>query len=48
MQQDQQTKKNLDSIMKPEFSGTDVQKVKQEIQKDVSEGKEQCMIKKPL
>ena len=38
MQQDQQAKKNLDSIMKPEFAGTDAQKVKQEIQKDVSEG----------
>jgi hypothetical protein len=38
MQQDQQAKENLDSIMKPELSGTDVQKVKQEIQKDVSEG----------
>ncbi|WHY75202.1 hypothetical protein QNH20_13685 [Neobacillus sp. WH10] len=38
MQQDQQTKEILGSIMKPEFSGTDAQKVKQEIQKDVSEG----------
>ncbi|TKH03485.1 hypothetical protein FC682_17780 [Peribacillus simplex] len=38
MQQDQQAKENLGSIMKPEFSGTDAQKVKQEIQKDVSEG----------
>ncbi|MED3727647.1 hypothetical protein HPB58_11770 [Priestia filamentosa] len=38
MQQDKQAKENLNSIKKPEFSGTDVQKVKQEIQKDVSEG----------
>jgi hypothetical protein len=38
MQQDQQTKENLGSIMKPEFAGTEAQKVKQEIQKDVSEG----------
>ncbi|USK86084.1 hypothetical protein [Peribacillus asahii] len=38
MQQDQQAKENLGSIMKPEFAGTDAQKVKQQIQKDVSEG----------
>lgn len=38
MQPDQQAKKNVGSIMKPEFAGTDAQKVKQEIQKDVSEG----------
>jgi hypothetical protein len=38
MQQDQKSKENLTSIMKPEFAGTDAQKVKQEIQKDVSEG----------
>jgi hypothetical protein len=38
MQQDQQAKEKLGSIMKPEFAGTDAQKVKQEIQKDVSEG----------
>jgi hypothetical protein len=38
MQQDQQAKGNLGSIMKPEFAGTDAQKVKQEIQKDVSQG----------
>ncbi len=38
MQQEQQAKENLGSIMKPEFAGTDSQKVKQEIQKDVSEG----------
>ncbi|MBS4198250.1 hypothetical protein KHA93_01065 [Bacillus sp. FJAT-49732] len=36
MQQDQQ---NKGSMMKPTFSGTNAQKVKQEIQKDVSEGK---------
>jgi hypothetical protein len=38
MQQDQQAKENVGSILKPEFAGTDTQKVKQEIQKDVSEG----------
>ena len=38
MHQDQQAKQNLSSIMKPEFAGTDAQKVKQQIQKDVSEG----------
>lgn len=38
MQQDQQAKQNLSSITNPEFSNTDAQKVKQEIQKDVSEG----------
>ena len=38
MQQDQQAKENLGSIMQPEFAGTDAQKVKQEILKDVSEG----------
>jgi len=38
MQQDQQTKENLGSIMKPEFAGTEAQKVKQEIQKDVNVG----------
>ena len=38
MQQDQQVKPNLSSIMKPEFAGTDAQQVKQQIQKDVSEG----------
>ncbi|MFE4814681.1 hypothetical protein ACFQ9Y_26850 [Peribacillus simplex] len=38
MQQDHQAKKNTSSIMKSGFSGTDAQKVKQEIQKDVSEG----------
>ena len=38
MQQNQQAKENLGSMMKPGFAGTDAQKVKQEIQKDVSEG----------
>lgn len=37
MQQDQ-AKQNLSSITNPAFSNTDAQKVKQEIQKDVSEG----------
>lgn len=38
MHQDQKAKASLDSIMKPEFAGTNAQKVKEEIQKDVSEG----------
>lgn len=38
MQQNQPAKGNSGSIMKPEFVGTDAQKVKQQIQKDVSEG----------
>ncbi|WML39835.1 hypothetical protein RCG19_22130 [Neobacillus sp. OS1-2] len=38
MKHDQQAKENLSSIMNPEFAGTNAQKVKQEIQKDVSEG----------
>jgi hypothetical protein len=38
MQRDQQAKEGLGSIMKPEFAGTDAQKVKVEIQKDVSQG----------
>jgi len=38
MQPDQQAKQKLGSIMKPEFAGTDPQKVKQEIQKDESQG----------
>ncbi|WP_338448631.1 hypothetical protein R4Z09_20750 [Niallia oryzisoli] len=39
MQQDnQQTNENLNSIMQPGFAGTEAQKVKQEIQKDVSQG----------
>jgi hypothetical protein len=35
LQQNQQPK----NIMRPEYAGTDVQKVKEEIQKDVSQGK---------
>ncbi|GMR68925.1 MULTISPECIES: hypothetical protein [Bacillus] len=31
-------KENSGSILKPDFVGTDANKVKQEIQKDVSEG----------
>ncbi|MEH6906411.1 MULTISPECIES: hypothetical protein [Neobacillus] len=38
MQQKQNAKKNVGSIMKPEFAGTDAQEVKQEIQNDVSAG----------
>lgn len=38
MQKNQQSNANLDSVMKPGFSGTDAQEVKQQIQKDVSEG----------
>ncbi|MEK5521791.1 hypothetical protein [Heyndrickxia sp. FSL W8-0423] len=38
MHQDQQAKNNSGSIMKTEFSGTDAQKVKQQIHKDVSKG----------
>ncbi|HEX7066243.1 MAG TPA: hypothetical protein VF199_14340 [Bacillales bacterium] len=36
MQQDKKGKKN--SVTKPGFAGTDAQKVKKEIQKDVNEG----------
>lgn len=38
MQQNQQPKGKMNSIMKPEFAGTDAQEVKQQIQKDVSAG----------
>lgn len=38
MKQKQQPKESLGSIMKPEYAGTDAQKVKQEIKKDVSMG----------
>lgn len=38
MQKDKQAKNNLSSGMKPGFAGTDAKKVKQEIQKDISEG----------
>lgn len=37
MQQDQRANENLE-ILRPEFAGTDAQKVKQEIQKDVRAG----------
>ena len=39
MQQNEPAKTNLNSSLKPGFAGTDAKKVKQEIQKDVSEGK---------
>lgn len=38
MEQGQQAKNNLNPIMQPGFAGTDAQQVKQEIQKDVSQG----------
>ena len=38
MQPKQPAKNNLNSIMKSEFAGTNPQKVKQQIQKDVSQG----------
>jgi hypothetical protein len=38
MKPNQQAKKNISSIMQPEFAGTDPEKVKQQIQKDVSQG----------
>ena len=38
MQKNQQAKQNLGSMMQPGFAGTDAQQVKQQIQKDVSEG----------
>jgi hypothetical protein len=38
MQQDQQANIKKDSIMKPGFAGTDAQKVKKQIQKDVAAG----------
>jgi hypothetical protein len=34
----QQSAENMDPIMNPNYAGTDPQKVKQEIQKDVSAG----------
>ena len=39
MQQNESAKTNLNSSLKPGFAGTDAKKVKQEIQKDISEGK---------
>lgn len=38
MKQNQQARGNLNSITEPGFAGTDVQKVKKQIQKDVSAG----------
>ena len=38
MQKDKQAEKNMSSSLKPGFAGTDAKKVKQEIQKDISEG----------
>ncbi|SEM55773.1 hypothetical protein SAMN05192533_103351 [Mesobacillus persicus] len=38
MRKDQKVNHNADSIMTPGYAGTDAQKVKQEIQKDVREG----------
>jgi hypothetical protein len=38
MQQKQQAKANVNNMMQPEFAGTDAQKIKQEIQKDVMQG----------
>ncbi|MGP4040930.1 hypothetical protein ACTWP4_13685 [Gracilibacillus sp. D59] len=38
MQQDKKAKENSGSIMEPEYAKTDARKVKQEIQKDVSNG----------
>ncbi|WP_404328392.1 hypothetical protein [Mesobacillus maritimus] len=38
MKQNRQAKENSGSMTKPGFAGTDPQKVKQEIQKDVSAG----------
>ena len=38
MQPAKQAKEKSGTHMKPEFAGTDAQKVKQDIQRDVSEG----------
>ncbi len=38
MKQDQRANPKMNSIMKEEYAGTNAQKVRQEIQKDVSEG----------
>lgn len=38
MQKDKQAAKNMSSSLTPGFAGTDAKKVKQEIQKDISEG----------
>jgi hypothetical protein len=39
MNPNQQDNKNFGSIIEPGFAGTDAQKVKQEIRKDVNQGK---------
>ncbi|WP_421385234.1 hypothetical protein ACOJQI_10870 [Bacillus salacetis] len=38
MQQKQNANEKLNSVMKPDLSGTDPQKVKQDIQKDLNAG----------
>lgn len=38
MKQDRQANKRFSSNMKPGIAGTDAKKVKQQIQKDISEG----------
>lgn len=38
MKQNRQTRKNTGALIKPGIAGTEPQKVKEEIQKDVSEG----------
>jgi len=38
IQKGKQAKNSLSSSMKPGFDGTDAKKVKQEIEKDISEG----------
>ncbi len=38
MPKDKNAKQSSGSMMKPDYAGTDAQKVKQQIQKDVSEG----------
>jgi uncharacterized protein YueI len=38
MKQDKQTEKNLNPDKKQEFAGTDAEKVKQEIQRDLNNG----------
>ena len=38
MKQENRSKTTVDSMMKPGYAGTNIQKVKQEINKDVSKG----------
>lgn len=38
MKQDQQANHSVDSILEPDFAGTDAPKVKQEIQNDLQAG----------